>query len=214
MGLGAQWFDADRLAHQVLQQTAIQRRLQEHFGPQVLADGQVDRRWLASQVFGADPVSRERLEYLEAIIHPPTRLLLQERLFDAAENHAIAALLDVPLLFESGWDLWCDCVWCLDTPLQRRRQWISQRGWTDEELDRREGRQLSLAEKKRRSTHVIINDSDLTALQEKVRRLWDQLVDGAAAVPASDADRAHCTGPAAPPAPATAPRIQPAPPNR
>ncbi len=204
MGLGAVWLDADSVAHQVLQQPQVQQQLVAHFGPRVLGAEGVDRQWLASQVFGADPISRQRLRWLEATIHPPTLLLLQKQLIEAAHRRAPAALLDVPLLFESGCDLLCDFIWCLDTPLEMRRQWIQQRGWSEEELQRREQRQLSLAEKKRRSTHVIANRGDLADLADQVQRLWTEVTtDPTAPVPDRSSpnrkllagDETHCNGP-------------------
>ncbi|QEG39598.1 dephospho-CoA kinase [Roseimaritima ulvae] len=175
MGLGAAWIDADAIAHQVLQQPEVQRHLVAHFGPRVMAGQDVDRKWLAGQVFGADPTSLEQLRWLEATIHPPTLLLLQKQLIEAADRRAPAALLDVPLLFESGCDLLCDFIWCLDTPLEKRRQWVQKRGWSAEELQKREQRQLPLVEKKRRSTHVIANDGDVGTLAETVQRLWTEV---------------------------------------
>lgn len=205
MGLGAVWLDADAVAHQVLQQPEVQRRLVAHFGPRVLGADGVDRQWLASQVFGADPTSRQQLGWLEATIHPPTLLLLQKQLIEATNRRVPAALLDVPLLFESGCDLLCDFVWCLDTPLEKRRQWIQQRGWSEDELQRREQRQMPLAEKKRRSTHVIDNCGDLDALADQVQRLWSEVTtDSTATATKKDSrspirkllagDDTHCNG--------------------
>lgn len=203
-GLGAVWLDADAVAHQVLQQPDVQARLVAHFGSRVLGADGVDRQWLASQVFGADSSSRQQLGWLEATIHPPTLLLLQKQLIEAANRRVPAALLDVPLLFESGCDLLCDFIWCLDTPLEKRRQWIQQRGWSEDELQRRELRQMPLAEKKRRSTHVIDNGGDLDALADQVQRLWTE----ATTDPSSNlqqtrspnhkllaGDDTHCSGP-------------------
>jgi len=195
--LGAVWLDADTLAHQVLDQAAVQAQLRQHFGDRVVREGKIDRKWLGSQVFGADSESQGQLEWLQTVVHPPTRLLLQTKLIQAAADRAAAVLLDVPLLFEAGWDVYCDQIWCLDTPLVRRLEWVKERGWTAEELHQREQRQLPLAEKKRRSTHIISNSGDLSDLSRQVRALWDALPTGSQANATTDEHQAdeHCTGP-------------------
>lgn len=175
MDLGASWLDADRLAHQVLRQPETVAKLEEFFGPDLLVDGQVDRKWLANQVFGTDPNSRHKLEYLESSVHPPTRQLLQQRLIEAKNRNAPAAVLDVPLLLESGWDVYCDEIWCLNTSVEQRSGWIGQRGWSPEMLQQREARQLPLSEKMRLSSRTIPNDNGLQDLIQDVQKLWYQL---------------------------------------
>lgn len=173
--LGAAWLDADRLAHQVLRQPETVAKLEKFFGSDLLIDGQVDRKWLANQVFGTDPDSRHKLHYLESSVHPPTRQLLQQRLIEAKNRNAPAAVLDVPLLFESGWDVYCDEIWCLNAPVEQRSRWIGQRGWSPEMLQQREARQLPLNEKMRLSSRTIPNSNGLQDLIQNVQKLWCQL---------------------------------------
>ena len=103
--LGAEWINADLVARSVLEEKAAQQQLIHHFGENITGpDGQIDRGKLASLVFGDDDFSRRALTYLEAVIHPRTRVLITERLQQCAEQNVIAVILDVPLLFKSGWD--------------------------------------------------------------------------------------------------------------
>lgn len=169
--MGAVWLDADRLAHQVLNQESVIEALVGYFGLEVLEEGKINRKWLATQVFGDDLESRQRLQWLEAVVHPPTRLLLQQKLIEATKNGVPAAVLDVPLLFESNWDVYCDQIWCLVTPLQKRQSWLHERGWTVEELKKREARQLPISEKKRLSTHILQNDGSSEELRSQVAKL-------------------------------------------
>lgn len=188
---GAVWLNADAVAHEVLQHGEIQAALREQFGPQVVRDGQVDRRWLAGQVFGDDPRSTARLQWLEKLIHPPTRRLLTQRLRQAAQEAQTFALLDVPLLFESSWDLSCDQIWCVDAALEDRVRWVAARGWTREQLIAREQRQLPLAEKKRLSTHVLQNDGPPAWFIQQVDRLCDAIASSANRL----AQDGHCETP-------------------
>ncbi len=114
--LGAEWVNADLIARSVLEQPEVQDQLIEHFGDRITgSDGQIDRGKLASLVFGDDDASRGSLRYLEGVLHPRTRLLVTERLRRCAVQGVVAAILDVPLLFKSGWDQSCDEIWCVDS---------------------------------------------------------------------------------------------------
>ncbi len=172
--LGAVWINADLIARSVLEERGIQQQLIAHFGDQICGtDGQIDRGKLATLVFGDDDASRHALKYLEGLVHPRTRLLITRQLRDSAKQGMTAAILDVPLLFESGWDQSCDEIWCIDADRSIRMQRAIERGWTTGELNRRESNQLDINEKKRLSNFVIINDGSIQDLQAMVGRLWN-----------------------------------------
>lgn len=174
---GATWINADRIARQVLEQEPISQQLIEHFGSDIAGNsGRIDRRRLAALVFGDDADHRAALNYLESVVHPPTRRLIMSRLKETAAAGVPAAVLEVPLLFESGWDRCCDEVWCVDAPLSRRRTWAAGRGWTAVELQRREKNQLPLSEKKRLSTLLVANEAELADLNETIDSHWGLLI--------------------------------------
>ncbi len=171
--LGAEWINADLVARSVLEQKAAQQQLIDHFGDKITdPDGQIDRGKLASLVFGDDDASRRALTYLEGVIHPRTRVLITERLRQCAEQNVIAVILDVPLLFKSGWDQSCDEIWCVDSDRNIRIKRAEDRGWDKGELARREANQVDIEEKKRLSNRIIINDGTLDELHQSVERLW------------------------------------------
>lgn len=174
---GGDWINADKIAKQVLESESAKPRLLDRFGPQVLAGDRVDRQWLAAKVFGRSAESAAALEALESIIHPITRQRIRRRLMQSEGRFAI---LDVPLLFESQWDLACDTIWCVDAPRDRRNAWARERGWGEDELARREARQMAIGEKRRLSDIKIVNDSTLQELHRQVdARLADYLGDDA-----------------------------------
>ena len=117
--LGATWINADLLAREVLERDEIQTQLLQHFGADIAGNsGRVDRAKLAARVFGDDDSSRQALTYLEGLIHPETHNLIELRLKEAqqskpsesASSAQPVVVLDVPLLFEVGWDRSCDQV--------------------------------------------------------------------------------------------------------
>ncbi len=174
--LGAVWINADLVARSVLEEDETQHQLISHFGDQIRGpDGKIDRGKLASLVFGDDDASRAALNYLEGVVHPRTRLLITGQLRDCAKQGLTAAILDVPLLFESGWDQSCDEIWCVDADRSIRMQRAIDRGWENDELARRESNQIDIEEKKRLSNFVIINDAALADLHESVDRLWNSV---------------------------------------
>jgi len=191
---GGTWINADQIARQVLELPEIQAELIAHFGLKITDKaGRVDRGKLAGIVFGADGGRRAELNYLEGLIHPPTRRLITDELkqvqrAESASRECQVAILDVPLLFESAWDRSCDQIWCIDSPFPLRLQRARNRGWNEDELRRREANQLSIARKRQASDIVIDNDGDLQQLNDTIDRLWSSLRTGSSGV----ADDDHC----------------------
>ena len=155
--------DADALAREVAAEPAVLAAVAAAFGPEVTAGGRLDRAALAQRVF-ADPAARRRLE---AILHPPIRTRILERLA-AARAAGTSVLLDVPLLLENGLIEHCDVVVFVEVDAAERRRRAAARGWAADELDRREAAQASLAEKRARADHVIDNGGDLAATAHQV----------------------------------------------
>jgi dephospho-CoA kinase len=186
---GATWINADEIARTVLEQGDVQRQLLTHFGLEIAGnDGRIDRSRLAARVFGDDDTKRLALKYLESIVHPQTRHLITNRLLEAERSGVAVAVLDVPLLYESGWDLVCDEVWCVDAPLQQRLKWARSRGWDEQQLRSREASQMGIKTKQQLSTRVIMNDGPLEQLFETIDSHWRSLVSNH---PTNDSD-SHC----------------------
>jgi dephospho-CoA kinase len=175
--LGAVWINADRIAHDVLEVFQIREQLVRQFGSTILAaDGKIDRPQLAQQVFGDDASNQAALRYLESVVHPPTRTRIIEQFTAALRDHAPATVLDVPLLLESQWELWCDEIWYIETPESTRLVAAAQRGWTAEALQLRTARQLPGSEKRRLASRTILNQGTLEQLRSQVTAIWYSLV--------------------------------------
>ncbi|MAI70022.1 MAG: dephospho-CoA kinase [Rhodopirellula sp.] len=187
--LGATWINADLIARAVLERSDVQADLLQHYGASIVnSDGVIDRAKLAGMVFGDDDASRRRLDYLESRIHPETKKLITNQLLEFEKRGDAVAILDVPLMFKSSWDRYCDEIWCVDADKEIRIGRVRSRGWTPEHLQAREKNQLNIAEKKRLSTQVILNNGTLTELNDTISTLWSSLATRHSA--ASDPD--HC----------------------
>lgn len=163
--------DADKDAKAALDRPQVRDQLVAWWGEGVLlpADGasaerSIDRRKVAAIVF-QDPEQRRRLE---GLVHPIVRSDRAGVIARAKAMGKAGVVIDAPLLFEAGSDKECDAVLFVDAPRRMRLERVKARGWSDDELDKREAAQMPLDEKRRRSHAVVMNDSDLPTLRRRV----------------------------------------------
>ena len=148
--LGVPVFSADEAVAELYEGEAVAPV--EALFPGVTTDGKIDRT-LRSQRLAADPTGFKRLE---AVVHPLVRARIA-RFMDGAEaaGHRLA-VVEVPLLFESGYDYGFDAVgvtW-VDETIQRQRA-LARPGMTGEKLDTILARQMPQAEKKARADYLF-----------------------------------------------------------
>ncbi len=166
--LGASVFDADKTVGGLLETEAIVARIAREIDAAAVVEGAVDRRRLADLVF----TDASKRAALEAILHPLV-IDAARSLIASPPDGAVAIIIDAPLLLEAGMETMCDELWYVDSPLdQREKRAKETRGWSAEELARRESAQISPKEKRRRANRVIPNDSDLTSLESVVISAW------------------------------------------
>ena len=172
---GAFIIDTDEIAHQVVEpgQSAYLDIIAA-FGDEIVAtDGTIDRLKLGKIVFQ----NTKFRVLLEEITHPPIEEQVNQLIQLARSKSCSVVILDIPLLFESGWDKRVDEVWVVAvdeiTQLQRL---IKRNNFSEQEAVARIKAQLPLAEKIRRADQVIDNSGDLAQLQAEIARLWVQAV--------------------------------------
>jgi dephospho-CoA kinase len=155
--LGAGRIDADQVAHDILKDASVISQVTDRWGDRLLeTNGNINRKRLGKIVFGAPDDSE--LDHLESIMHPKIRLRIREQMKRLRDSAAVELLvLDIPLLFEGGYDQHCDYVIFVDANFAIRQQRAKNRGWPDDELAKRESRQLPVEDKKLRSDVVIDN---------------------------------------------------------
>jgi dephospho-CoA kinase len=165
---------ADPIGHEVLRRPAVKAQVRQRWGDTVFTpDGEIDRARVGQLVFGDDPASRDRRQQLEAITHPEiTREVLRRIDMHQAQPHLEAIVLDAALLLEAGWREFCDHVIFVDSPLaDRQRRVAASRGWSAEELARREASQWPLERKRNASDAVIQNVGPDQAVGQLVQLL-------------------------------------------
>lgn len=169
--LGAATISADSVVHALLREPDVRQALRERFGESVAPDGDVDRARLAAVVFADE----EALAWLEALLHPR----VGERI--AAWHAGLAddvplAVVEVPLLFETGMEAAFDATVCVVASEEARRERAARRGTGL--LEGRAGRQLPQEEKARRATFVVENNGDLAELERRLAELLPLLAAG------------------------------------
>ena len=163
---GAPVHDADAAVHR-LYAGAAAPAIEAAF-PGTTAGGKVDRARLGEQVID-DPAALKRLE---AIVHPLVRRD-EERFLQAAEDAgATIAVLNIPLLFETGGETRCDAVVVVSAPPEMQRARVMTRsGMTEEKFVSLLGKQMPDAEKRRRADFVVDTSKDLDSTRAQVRAI-------------------------------------------
>jgi dephospho-CoA kinase len=166
--LGAATLSSDAVVHELLDSEPLLGRLTERWGPEIVSDGVVDRGRIGEIVF-ADP---EQLTWLEQQIHP----LVGERIggwLAALPPQTEIAVIEVPLLFESGMEEAFDTTVAIVTEDEVRRERAAARGHAL--VDEREARQLAQDEKAERAEHAIANDGSVEDLERALAALIERL---------------------------------------
>lgn len=167
---GVPVISADEIVHELYRGDAV--KLVEAAFPGSTSAGIVDRQAL-SEILLRDPAGFKRLE---AIIHPLVRerehaFLNQARI----DGHAMA-LLDIPLLYETGGEKRVDTVVVVscDPDIQRQRV-LARPGMTEDKFDSIVARQLPDAEKRARADFVIDTGKGLEPARRQVAEIISQL---------------------------------------
>jgi dephospho-CoA kinase len=161
---GVPVYDADAAVHGLYEGEAVPA-IEAAF-PGTTADGRVDRNRLSAQVVH-DPAAIQRLEQ---IVHPMLGASRQKFFHDAERSGAPVAVVDVPLLFETGGEKRVDAVVVVTTTPEIQRQRILARdNMTSEKLDAMLARQLPDAEKRKRADFVVDTSRGLDPVRARIR---------------------------------------------
>lgn len=161
--------DADRIAHETLQSTnPVFEKICEKFSD-AMVSGFLERRKLAEIVF-KNPA---RLKHLEKLIHP---YVLKRFLDEIKKTKKKWIALEIPLLFESGFQKICDRVVTIFAGTQEADERLLSQGWTHTEIRRRRAEQWPIQKKMAKSDFVINNSGSKAETRKQVQALLKQLV--------------------------------------
>ena len=163
---GFQVVDADALVHQLQAPGGrLYNILVEHFGNQVvLKNGQLNRPLLASLIFSNTEEQEWSKETQGQVILEELAALKNQ----LAQTEAIF-FMDIPLLFEQGYESWFDEVWLIYLDRETQIERLMNRDKLSlEAAESRLASQWSLDKKKKLATHIIDNSGSLDQLLSQI----------------------------------------------
>ncbi len=164
--LGATTIDADKLAHQLMEQgRPVYQAIIKEFGQFVVTDnGQIDRRRLGKIVFNLP----EALARLEELTHPAVR---REILKQIKKANTPVVVIEAIKLFESGLVDHCQAAWVVSAPPEvQLRRLVDRRKMAPDQARQRIHAQSSAREKEARADLVIKNGGDLARTWHFVKK--------------------------------------------
>jgi dephospho-CoA kinase len=168
---GVPVYDADAAVHRLYEGEAAPA-IETAF-PGTTAAGKVDRNKLSARVVH-DPAAMKRLEQ---IVHPMLGASRQKFLEDAELAGAPVAVIDVPLLFETGGEQRVDAVVVVTTaPEIQRERILARDNMTADKLEAILARQLPDAEKRKRAHFVVDTSHGLDPVRARIRDILDEAV--------------------------------------
>jgi dephospho-CoA kinase len=163
---GVPVYDADATVHRLYESAAV-APIEAAF-PGTTAAGKVDRGKLAARVVN-NPTALQRLE---GIVHPLVREAEMAFLAEAKRQGHPVAVLDIPLLLETGGDRRVDAIVVVSAPADVQRQRVLERpGMTVDKLDALLARQIADAEKRQRADFIVDSSQGFDAAREQVREI-------------------------------------------
>lgn len=168
--LGVPVWDADAAVHRLYAKGGAAVARIAALAPQAILGGMVDRARLRDAI-AADPALLDRIN---AVVHP---LVAADRAAFLSATRAAIVVMDVPLLFETGGEGYCDGVAVVSAPPEVQRARVLARGMPERDLDLILSRQMPDAQKRARADFVIPT-STLDGARAAVQDILQQLRGG------------------------------------
>jgi dephospho-CoA kinase len=169
--LGAATLSTDAVVHELLTGDELRDIVVDRLGPEVASEGRLDRSLIAERVFGDE----EARAWLEGELWPRVgrRVAEWKQEVEALDPPPPAAVVEVPLLFESGMEAAFDATIAVVADETVREERAGARGHAA--VAERAGRQLSQTEKAQRADYEVRNDGTLDELRETLSRVLARL---------------------------------------
>jgi dephospho-CoA kinase len=168
--LGAATLSTDAVTHELLASDEVRDLLVAELGSEVAPNGQIDRSAVAERVFGDD----EKRKWLEGVLWPRVGQRVAE--FRETAEDRPAAVVEVPLLFESGMEKVFDKTVVVIADESVRAERAAARG--HQLVEARAARQLTQGEKAQKADFVVRNDGTVDELEAKLSEVLEKLSEG------------------------------------
>jgi dephospho-CoA kinase len=171
--LGAYVVSADEIVHQLLSPgTVIGQKVITLLGSDIVVNFQIDRSKIAKKVFYQPYL----LQSLENILYPEVLREIEQQ-YDIAQKTQSAPLfvVEIPLLYEAGFDPFFDYVITVDANQEICEKRFKAKGGTNEDYAHRLKRLASQKEKIDKANFVIYNNGSLNEMRDKVVKIYNEI---------------------------------------
>ncbi|WP_282804893.1 dephospho-CoA kinase [Lactobacillus isalae] len=166
--------DSDLIAHQIMEvgQSGY-NAVVACFGTNILNDDQtINRRQLGEIVFN----DKAKLKKLNDLTHPLVHQEIKRQMEHYSLEKEKLVVIDVPLLFESGFESLCDGVLVISiSPELQIKRLMKRNNFTKKEALARINNQMPLREKEKRATYVVANTGTIGDLEKKLSDLLQEI---------------------------------------
>ena len=166
--------DSDLIAHKIMEigQNGY-KAVVDYFGTDILNDDQtINRRKLGGIVFN----DKAKLKKLNELTHPLVHQEIKQQMARYRANQEKLVVIDVPLLFESGFESLCNGVLVISiTPELQIERLMNRNAFTKKEAIARINNQMPLSEKEKRATYVVANTGTIDDLEKKLSDLLQEI---------------------------------------
>ncbi len=154
---GAFTLSCDELVREISVRPTVKRQI-------AALTGAAEKEKVAQKVFSSGAARKK----LEALLHPLVAREIKKRL---AKDHTPLRVVEVPLLFEAGWQDAFDLTLCIAAPAAVQTRRLAARHMSKTDFLKRSRAQYDLAQKMTRSDICLLNDATEQALQDKIAQL-------------------------------------------
>ncbi|QTQ39623.1 dephospho-CoA kinase [Lactobacillus taiwanensis] len=166
--------DSDLIAHKIMEVgQAGYQAVVDYFGSKILTDNQtINRRKLGEIVFN----DQAKLKKLNSLTHPLVHQEIKRQMEHYRLNQEKLVVIDVPLLFESGFESLCDGVLVISiSPELQLKRLMKRNNFTEKEALSRINNQMPLSEKEKRATYVVANTGTINDLEKRLSDLLQKI---------------------------------------
>lgn len=166
---GATVVDSDAIVHELLVSNKnVLKTIRRKFGADVFEGARLNRKALGQKVFRS--VSKRR--FLEKLIHPLVRKEIKKQISKSSRR---VVVVDIPLLFESGWHRTMKPIVVVQASEAKRIARLKKRGFSVDDVRRRMKAQWPLSKKARLADFVVDNNRDKMNTKKQIQMIWNTI---------------------------------------
>jgi len=172
MDKGVPVFDADKSIHENYTNPVVISKIKELLGAEYVQDASINRPLLSRAAFNDAQLKKE----LEKIFHPLVLEDMDNLCKELELQKKKFVILDIPLLYEVGWEKFVDQIWVVFVPFDIQvKRLMSRNGFSEIEAKQRIFAQLPLVQKAEKADRVIDNAGSWNQTEQQLDILFQEI---------------------------------------